>query len=60
MYLDTGAGDSNDNAVVIGTVVGVVCVVIIIMVITNIIIWIYCFSKRNYTGMCMYLYAQHT
>ena len=32
----------------IGAVVGVDCVVIIIMVITNIMIWIYCFSRRNY------------
>ena len=44
------ACDSNDNGAIIGAVVGAFCVVIIIIVITNIMVWIYCFRKRNHTG----------
>jgi len=48
MYV--GSHDDNNNGVLIGAVV-VVCVVIIILVITNVIIWLYCFRKRQYTGI---------
>ena len=57
MYTD-GCDDSN-NGVLIGAVVGVDCVVIIIMVITNIIIWLYCFRKRQYIGMTVITYAKN-
>ena len=42
--------DSCNNAAIIGAIVGVDCTVIIIMVITNIMVWIYCFRRRNHTG----------
>ena len=51
--------DSDNSAVLIGVVVGVVdCAVIIIMVITNIIVWLYCFRKRHHTGITgSYMYV---
>ena len=51
-------GDCDDtiinDATVIGAIVGVVfIIIIIIMVITNIMVWIYCFRRRDYTGITM-------
>ena len=46
---------SNINAAIIGAIVGVDCTVIIIMVITNIMVWIYCFRRRDHTGIHTYL-----
>ena len=54
MYVDDC--DSNNNAAIIGAVVGVLCTVIIIMVITNIMVWIYCFRRRDHTGTVVYSY----
>ena len=48
-------GDCDDTIIndttVIGAIVGVVFIIIIIMVITNIMVWIYCFRRRDYTGI---------
>ena len=50
-FIHVDSCDSNDiNATLIGAVIGVVCAFIIIMVITNIMVWICCFRKRNQTG----------
>ena len=50
-------GDCDDTIIndvtVIGAIVGVVFIIIIIMVITNIMVWIYCFRRRDYTGITM-------
>ena len=50
-------GDCDDtiinDATVIGAIVGVMFIIIIIMVITNIMVWIYCFRRRDYTGITM-------
>ena len=48
--------DSNNNAAIIGAIVGVA--VIIIMVITNIMIWIYCLRKKDHTNKSMVTYTQ--
>ena len=53
MYVGNCDGTSNNNAAIIGAIVGVDCTVIIIMVITNIMVWIYCFRRRQHTGMYM-------
>ena len=42
--------DSSNNGVVIGAIVGVDCTVIIIIVITNVMVWIYYFRRRDHTG----------
>ena len=57
MYIYVADCDSNNNnAVIIGAIVGVDCTVIIIMVITNIMVWIYCFRRRGHTGiLCIYV-----
>ena len=69
LYILFVSVDSWDNNVVlIGTIVGVDCTVIIIIVITNIMVWIYCFRKRNhtdtickgmYTYICDWIYKNH-
>ena len=43
--------DSSNNGALIGAIVIADCTVIIIMVITNIMVWIYCFRKRQHTGI---------
>ena len=51
MFIYVDSCDTNNNAAIIGAIVGVDCTVIIIMVITNILVWIYCFRRRHYAGM---------
>ena len=49
--------DSSNNGVVIGAIVGVDCTVIIIMVITNVMVWIYYFRKKDHTNKGIVTYT---
>ena len=54
-YVRTYVDSCDDNVTLIGAVVGAFCVIIIIMVITNNMVWIYCFRKRQHTGSYSYV-----
>ena len=50
--------DSNNNGALIGAVIGVDCAGIIVMMIINLVVWIYCFRKRQHTGSYTYCYVR--
>ena len=53
IYVGSCDCNSINEAAIIGAIVGVMFIIIIIMVITNIMVWIYCFRRRQHTGTYM-------